>query len=388
MSSAPQVSAGSCYRFVVKSAEDAARVIREQLGENARVLSVRNVDTGGVLGLFSSPKLEVIAQIIAPEPVPEPAPVAVEEPKAVLSELGAANESVSAGRVRAPRSMIRAPKMTLPELLRRSGFSESLLARLERSSEWRRLEELPLHRALVEVGNHLRELAAQRPARAPLSRAAFLGTPGVGRTTALCKWLSAEVFRRARIGHVVTAEFDRPNSPGQLPVFCEALGVPLAHFPASTEPATENAFVYFDLPGLSLRNPAENAAVARFLETEKITERVLVLNAAYDHSTLRAAYAAGRELGATHVVFTHLDEVSQWGRLWDYLLDGDLEPLFLATGPSLTSDLEADAADAVARRTMPVAETSAPRSSAATADEDETDAEADAAAPAVLNTAA
>jgi flagellar biosynthesis protein FlhF len=385
MSSVPQTSAGSCYRFVVKNAEEAARVIREQLGENARVLSVRNVETGGVLGLFSSPKLEVIAQILPPEPVP--APAAAEEPKPVLSELGAANETVSAGRVRAPRSMIRAPKMTLPELLRRSGFSESLLSRLERSSEWRRLEELPLHRALVEVGNHLRDLAAQRASRPPLSRAAFLGTPGVGRTTALCKWLSAEVFRRARIGHVVTAEFDRPNSPGQLPVFCEALGVPLAHFPASTEPATENAFVYFDLPGLSLRNPAENAAVARFLETEKITERVLVLNAAYDHATLRAAYAAGRELGATHVVFTHLDEVSQWGRLWDYLLDGDLEPLFLATGPSLTSDLEIDAADAVARRTMPAAEPSAPRQSA-DADSSEEDDDETAAAAAVLNTAA
>ena len=67
--------------------------------------------------------------------------------------------------------------------------------------------------------------------------AAFLGAPGVGRTTALCKWLSAEVFRRARLGHVVTAEFDRPNNPGPLPVFCEALGVPVAHYPASTQPA-------------------------------------------------------------------------------------------------------------------------------------------------------
>lgn len=368
MSTAPQTSAGSCYRFVVKNAEEAARVIRDQLGENARVLSVRNVDTGGVLGLFSSPKLEVIAQILPPEPpaapAPEPAPVA-EEPKVVLSELGAANESVSAGRVRASRSMFRAPQMTLPELLRRSGFSETILSRLERSPEWRRLEQLPLHRALVETGHHLRDLAAQRATRAPLTRAAFLGSPGVGRTTALCKWLATEVFRRARIGHVVTAEFDRPNALGQLPVFCEALGVPLAHFPASTEPATPGAFVYFDLPGLSLRNPAENAAVAQFLDAEKITERVLVLNAAYDHATLRTAYAAGRELGATHVVFTHLDEVAQWGRLWDYLLDGDLEPLFLATGPSLTGDLEVDPADAVARRTMPAAEPTVERPAAA-----------------------
>jgi flagellar biosynthesis protein FlhF len=84
---------------------------------------------------------------------------------------------------------------------------------------------------------------------------------------------------------------------------------------------------------------------------------VLVLNAAYDTATLRAAYAAGRELKATHVVFTHLDEVTQWGRLWDFLLDGELQPLFLATGPSLTGDCEEDAFDAVARRTLPVGTT-------------------------------
>lgn len=381
MSTANQNPAGSCYRFVVKNAEEAARVIRDQLGENARVLSVRNVDAGGMLGLFSSPRLEVIAQILAPEPAPEPAPAPAvsETPKPVLSELGAASESVSAGRVRAARSMFRAPQTTLPELLRRSGFSETTLSRIERSPEWHRLEKLPLHRGLVEVGNHLRDLAAQRATRAPLTRAAFLGSPGVGRTTALCKWLATEVFRRARIGHVVTAEFDRPNSLGQLPVFCEALGVPLAHFPASTEPAAPNAFVYFDLPGISLRNPADNASIARFLESENITERVLVLNAAYDHATLRTAYAAGRELGATHVVFTHLDEVSQWGRLWDYLLDGDLEPLFLATGPSLTGDLETEPADAVARRTMPAAEPTVARDETSP---DTADTEA------VLNTAA
>jgi flagellar biosynthesis protein FlhF len=93
---------------------------------------------------------------------------------------------------------------------------------------------------------------------------------------------------------------------------------------------------------------------------------------------LRAAYAAGRELGATHVVFTHLDEVSQWGRLWDYVLDGELEPLFLATGPSLTGDCEENALEAIARRTLP----SGPHEDES-AGEDEAEA-----APAALNTAA
>lgn len=348
-------------------------MIREKLGENARVLSVRSVEAGGLFGFLSSPKLEVVAQIVSFAPESEPAKATVSGP-AVAAEAGGAQVALKASR-----ATIRLPQQSLTTLLRRSGFSEKLLLRLFESPAWIALNEMPLHRALVETGRHLRELAESRHDPAPLTRAAFLGTPGVGRTTALCKWLANEVFRRARIGHVVTAEFDRPNPTGPLPVFCEALGVPMAHFPASTQPATPGGFVYFDLPGLSLRHPTENSAIAEFLQRERIEQRVLVLNAAYDHAALRAGYAAGRALGATHVIFTHLDEVAQWGRLWDYLIDGDLQPLFLATGPSLTGDCELDALDTVARRTLPTAP--AP---------EETDAEDESAAEtaSTLNTAA
>ncbi|HYD85686.1 MAG TPA: flagellar GTP-binding protein, partial [Opitutus sp.] len=75
--------------------------------------------------------------------------------------------------------------------------------------------------------------------------------------------------------------------------------------------------------------------------------------AAYDRASMRDAYTAGRDLGATHLVFTHLDEVPQWGKLWDFLFDEELEPLFLATGPSLTGDCEEDVSGAIARRTLP-----------------------------------
>jgi flagellar biosynthesis protein FlhF len=240
-----------------------------------------------------------------------------------------------------------------------------MLQRLRRSPAWPEIAAAPLHRALVETGRLLRrETGADRPS-APLTRAAFLGTAGAGRTTALCKWLALEVFRRARLGHVVLAEFDRPNAAGPLPVFCEALGVPLAHYPASTQPATPGGFVYFDLPALSLRNPADHAAVAAFLERERIEQRVLVLNAAYAAAALRAAAAAGRGLGATHVVFTHLDEVAQWARLWDFVADTGLEPLFLSTGSSLSGDCEEDAREALVRRLLPL-----PAAEPAEADDD------------------
>jgi flagellar biosynthesis protein FlhF len=367
---------GTCYKFIVANAHEAASVIRERLGEHARVLSVRTVEPSGLRGLWGSPKLEVIASLDLPEPgapvgehlgapsgsdssrahqsAPlqltsdeQASPVAVARTPTVLNSVG------SAFRTRRDvKSLPERPE--LAPLLRRSGFSEAMMARLESSPAWSSLQEMPLHRALVETGRHLRRVAGARRQPEPLTRAAFIGLAGTGRTTALCKWIASEVSRRARSGHVITAEFDAPISRGPLPVFCEAMGVPMAHYPASTRPATPGGFVYFDLPGLSLRDPKANLPLADFLNREQITERVLVLNAAYGHAALRAGYARGRELGATHVVFTHLDELAQWGGLWDYLIDGGLEPLFLATGPSLTGECEDDVFDTLTRRTLPI----------------------------------
>ena len=380
MSAAHSKLPPGAYKFTVKSAEEAVALIRERLGPTARVLSVRSVEATGLKRFFSAPRLEVIAQVD-----PAGSSVAAEQPRLSLSssepaapeidegEEASARDDVSNHRATSddaaplsPRSAslepprrslrrddMRTPPMGLSGLLRRSGITEAALNRLQAGPNWDELNTLPLHRALAETSRLLRQQVDTRPQRPPLSRAAFLGAPGVGRTTALCKWIAQEVFRRARLGHVVSVEFDRPNPLGPLPVFSEALGVPLAHFPCETQPAVPGGFVYFDLPGISPRRPKDNAPIGDFLDREDITERVLVLNAAYDRASMRDAYTAGRDLGATHVVFTHLDEVPQWGKLWDYLFDTEIEPLFLATGPSLTGDCEEDVPGAIVRRTLP-----------------------------------
>ncbi len=356
------------YKFTVKSTEEAVALIRGKLGPAARVLSVRSVEPTGLGRFFSAPRLEVIAQVDAPPPAAAPALAATSSelatPDAISDGSPASYRSHSSQGTPATESPAPKNRLTpfptslgLTGLLRRSGITEAALNRLQSGANWPELDSLPLHRALAETSRLLRTQAGTRPARAPVSRAAFRGAAGVGRTTALCKWLAADVFRRARLGHVVSVEFDRPNPLGPLPVFTEALGVPLAHFPCETQPAVAGGFVYCDLPCLSARRPADNAALVAWLDRERFAERVLVLNAAYDRTALRDAYVAGRDAGATHLVFTHLDEVPQWGKLWDYLFDEDIEPLFLATGPSLTGDCEEDVPGAIVRRTLPGEET-------------------------------
>src|SRR5450432_685106 len=111
-------TAGTCYRFVVDTAEQAATLIRERLGEKARVLSVRSVRGEGWRSLVSSPKLEVIAQIDAT--AAETAAVAIETTL----------ESPAVVTAPAVSSRIK-PELfrSLPDLLRRSGFSEPVLKR-------------------------------------------------------------------------------------------------------------------------------------------------------------------------------------------------------------------------------------------------------------------
>ena len=67
--------AGASYRFLVRSAEEAVGAIRQQLGEDARVVSVRSVKAAGLMGMMGNTRLEVIAQVPAPVS-PTPAPVA------------------------------------------------------------------------------------------------------------------------------------------------------------------------------------------------------------------------------------------------------------------------------------------------------------------------
>lgn len=360
---------GATYKFVVRSAEEAVETIRERLGENAKVLSVRQVRAQGFGGFFSRPNLEVVAQMPEVETnfLPYPPNKDGGSVAGFVDVPRYPDETVMAARTndytmaRAAAAMaLRDVPTRLPELLKRSGFSEAMLARLQAMPEFAAMEGQPLHHAIAEVGRALRQVVQKRPARPLPARVAFLGTPGVGRTTALCKWLAKEVFSRQRMARVLKAEFDRPNPAEGLAVFCEALGLTLDYFAPGQDENAQSAIpdegggsLYADLPGLALHSREDNAVLAKFLDREKFDGRVLVLNAAYDSTMLRRAYAAGRDLGATHLVFTHLDELEHWGKLWDFLIEGELTPLFLATGPSLTGDCEENMIDAVLRRTLP-----------------------------------
>src|SRR3954452_12179134 len=132
MSASAPTPAPGTYKFTVKSVDQAVALIREKLGPNARVLSVRSVEAGGLKKFFTAPRLEVVAQVDAAlggEPATVLTAGAIE-----LSHYSAAATETSAPRQAAPRAQSSQPGLT--GLLRRSGITETALNRLQSGANW------------------------------------------------------------------------------------------------------------------------------------------------------------------------------------------------------------------------------------------------------------
>lgn len=347
---------GEQYRFIVESADEAVRILRERLGESARVVSVRQVEGAGLARFLRAPKLEVIAEVVGEEPeppskesFPETSDVTIGEEEVFTEAAAPAGEPEVTPLIPQPP-----PGEELSRLLIRGGLPAVMLATLKNSASWSRLAELPLHLALNEVALLLRDEYQKQPQRPLEQRVAFIGAAGTGKTTSLCKWLAVDVFVRRRHAAVLKVDLDRANPSDGLTVFCEALGVPLSRSLEDLPPLLPNERIYVDMPGITLGDAKELGSYQEALDHLSVTSRVVVVNAAYEASVIKQIYEAGERLGATHVVFTHLDELSHWGKLWEFILGHDLTPLFLSSGQSIAGDFIEEVFPSILARTFPV----------------------------------
>ena len=340
------------YRFVVRSAEEAVTLIRERLGTAARVVSVRQVEGKGLARFLTAPKLEVTAELTTLPPTPEAAEPAVAP--AVSAPLPAPNDkpAVAAAAV-AGEPETPAEEPLLVRLIRAAGVSPTVLARLQANDVWRVIERMPAGLGLARVAALLAKEFHAMPRRPLGNRIVFLGGHGSGKTTALCKLLAADIFVRQQQGFVLKLDLDSANPGDGLSVFCDAMGVPCARAAEDVPDLDPATLLYVDLPGLSLDDRDQVQLLSDEITPLGPTSHVLVVNAAYDAAVLKHLCRAGEEIGCTHLVLTHCDELIHWGKLLDVLLGSNLTPLFLSMGQNVAGDLEENVIPAILARTFP-----------------------------------
>ena len=354
---------GKRFRLIVRSAEEAVRVIREKLGENARVLSVRQVGGEGLKKFISSPKLEVIAELpseggaIASEAeddalalqnglAPTPSPNLKDDNEATVAESFKSEqetEGITKGNV----------DLNSIEILLKAGFDSQLISVIETWSNWNDIKNLRLADTLKEITIGLSDrfkVTENQPVR---DRIAIIGAPGVGKTTTLCKFLAHDVFMNKKTPNVLKVENGVPNPDDSLRIFCEVIGVTLHREAAKAPSSSLQSPLYLDLPGLSLGQQAEWVGAKEALDSLNVETRVMVLNAAYDKQIINKTINQGQLIGATHLAFTHFDEISNSTKLWPILLRNQFSPLCICNGQNVTGDFTTNVLNQMIAKTFP-----------------------------------
>ena len=359
-----EAKAGKKFRLIVKSAEEAVRVIRDKLGENARVLSVRQVGGEGLKKFISSPKLEVIAEVPSNDVPSDSVSLENGHENANPKEQNLADFEVSKALPVNSETLTPLPNQTSIDklgedesdsfkILGKTGFDQQLLNDIKSWPNWTEINNLPLAETLKEITIGLSDRFKSLIVSPVGNRIALIGAPGVGKTTTLCKFLAHDVFMNKKSPNVLKVENGIPNPDDALRIFCEVVGVTLYREADKTPASSSDSPLYLDFPGLSLAHMDDWTKANQDLDDLNVETRVLVLNSAYDKQVLSKSISFGNNIGVTHIAFTHFDELSNSTKLWPLLLRNNLTPLCVCNGQNVTGDFSTSVLNQMIAKTFP-----------------------------------
>ena len=314
--------------FTAENAQEAVRVVQQNLGPEAVIINVRQLPAQGLSRLLQRHGHLEVTACVPDAPTPTPVVPPRENLHAPAAKL-TTESSPSPHNERRWRSIAWLESLgLLPE------FADRLENKLRSTNG-----DLPPPNPIAEW-NLVRDSLTTfwRPTHKTIEKKrrphVFIGPAGVGKTTVICKWLTSSVLRGEEPARVWRLDGETVNTSEFLSLHCELLGVPVERFWNHTATIAENLW-FVDLPGVETHDAAGMKLLREQLQTLPAPHIHLVLNAAYDTEVLFEQFHAFAPLQPEDVIFTHLDEEQRRVKLWNFVIGKNCPLGWLAGGQKL-----------------------------------------------------
>ncbi len=352
--------------FFAESAIEAVSRIREELGSDAVVLDIRQIKPSGISRFLNKPKIEVLAY----------KPTKKAEDKSEIEELRKELFSIKSLIEEKMRAMATVEKAdsVIPQYHGSSAEDDVLISQ----QDWRvvflqRLGIEPLFvRALIDELYGNEEIDVE-PSSSQIKRLfnflkkkyiepeernitngvhIFIGAPGCGKTTVLCKLLARLVLIQSKSAQVLQMDGVVANI-SQLPsLYSEILGVPYTrNYTEISTLGTE--YVMVDIPGVDWRSKLSIEKLGEVIGEFQNPVVHLVLNLSYETRLLMEQVKSFSKIGFNDLIFTHTDEGAVKGKIFNFILGTNYTVGFLSGGQNIPGELYQGSFDTIFKGVFP-----------------------------------
>jgi flagellar biosynthesis protein FlhF len=368
-------------KYVETSMQDAMKIIRSEMGNDAVILNSKVVHTGGFLGLFSKKKIEVIAAMDPDVPAQhkrwEKQLISQEKPKPVQPRN---SEEKQIKQIKSPQVAMN-NKHLLDEIKELKGMLQ-FMASNEKSDVYpkplrvilQQMTKKEIHPSLrgrimselLEYWYHVngnltveqlnekeKEIFVNEINDLEFGGISYqkkyinvIGPTGVGKTTTLAKLAAECVLQKKKKVAFITTDTYRIAAIDQLKTYAKILNVPIEvcysieDFKEAKKKLDMYDFIFIDTAGRNFLESQYVKDLQSIIDFSEEMETFLVLAATAKPSDMLAVYEQFSVLPINKLIFTKLDETSSRGSLFDVMIKTNKGIAYTTHGQNVPDDIE------------------------------------------------
>ncbi len=332
--------------------------VKQEFGTDALILNTKRLtdDYGKPFEVMAAIDFDIEKLAPSPEPVelkelivPPPPPVAAIDSdavrKLVSSELGEIKEMLMTITASADTPISDAVRSLAKDMIANGiekGLAKRMLAktctgvRVKRTEDYLKSRLRDFFFEVIKVSD---PLASGRVA-------AFIGPPGVGKTTTIAKLAAIHTLKNKRRAALLTMDNFRIGATEQLKLYGKIVGIPVDTAKSPVELSglirahSDKDLILIDTAGRGVSDKEHFKRLRQLADIEPTIKFNLVLNSQTRDDALAGAVRAYDDIPVDSLTFTKLDEGTVYGPIFNTMMQADVPVAYTTAGQRVPEDID------------------------------------------------